>query len=83
MDTVYYHILDLDVIGKEEDFIPFVYDKDNGWVLDQSNVLMDRVMGYDTTETKDSPYKIGNSDMAKRVKEISEVEALKKISEMQ
>lgn len=83
MDTAYYHILDLDVIGKEEGFVPYVYDKVNGWIIDQSNLLMDRVMGYDITETKDSPYKIGNSDMTKRVKEISEEEALATISKMQ
>lgn len=83
MSAVYYHISDLNKVGKEEEFIPYIYDKEKGWCVDQSNILMDRIIGYDTTEPKDSSYRIGSLDMMDRIREISEEEALKKIAEMQ
>lgn len=79
MDAVYYYMPDLDMVGKEEGFIPYIYDKRNGWIIDQFNVLTDRIVGYDGSEPKDSPYKIGNSDMMDSIREISKTEALKMI----
>lgn len=78
----YYYISDLNKVGKEEEFIPYIYDKIRGWVVDQSNILMDRILGYDDTEPEDSTYRIGNLDRLDRIIEITEEEALRKIEEM-
>lgn len=79
MNVTYYHILDLDMVGKEEDYVPYLYKPEIGWVVDDGNVLMDRIMGYDVDEA-DTPYKIGNSDIMNLVKEISESEVKKIIA---
>lgn len=71
METIYYHILDLDIIGKEENFVPYLYDNKKGWIPDRKKILMDRVMGHDTSEAKKSPYAIGNTEMMDSVKRIS------------
>lgn len=80
MNVTYYHILDLDMVGKEENYVPYLYKPEIGWVVDDSNVLMDRIMGYDVDEADSSPYRIGNSDIMNLVKEISESEAKKIIA---
>nr|DAZ03603.1 MAG TPA: BssS protein family protein [Caudoviricetes sp.] len=82
METVYYHILDLDIVGKEEGFVPYLYDKEKGWQPDKDNVLMDRVTGYDTSESKDSSYGIGNTDIMSLALEITEDQARKLINEL-
>lgn len=82
MNTVYYRIKDLNMIGKEEDYVPYLYKPGKGWIVDRDNILMDRIMGYDETEPSGSHYKIGNSNMMDRVEQISEKEAEKIISEM-
>lgn len=81
--AAYYLINDLNTIGKEEDFIPYLYDKEKGWVVDNDNILSDRLMGYDETESPDSPYRIGNTDMLSRIDEITEEEANRLIADMQ
>lgn len=73
--TAYYLINDLNIVGKEEDFIPYIYDKDKGWVVDSDNILSDRLIGYDGDD-------IGCSDMLFRVDEITEEEANKLIAAM-
>ena len=78
----YYYISDLNKVGKEEEFIPYIYDKIRGWVVDQSNILMDRILGYEDTEPEDSTYRLGNLNMLDRITEITEEEALRKIEEM-
>lgn len=80
---IYYYISDLNKVGKEEEFISYIYDKIKGWTVDQSNILMDRLLGYDGTESEDSQYNMGSIDMLDRIIEITEEEALKKIAEMQ
>jgi len=76
--TNYYLINDLKLVGKIEDSVPYVY-VGGRWEADQDNLLRDRLMGFDITEQKDSPYRIGNSDMLMRINEISEKEALQLI----
>lgn len=73
--TAYYLIKDLNVIGKEENFIPYIYEKTSGWVVDNNNILSDRLMGYDGES-------IGGSDMLSRVSEITEEEVNKLIANM-
>jgi len=75
MDITYYHIKDLNLLGKLEDNVPYVYKPGEGWVIDCNFILMDRIIGYDEFEPADSPYKIGNMNMMIRVEEISENEA--------
>ena len=73
MGTVFYYINDLNIVAKEEEFIPYVYNKDVGWQVDNDNLLSDRLIGYDGDS-------IGSSDMLFRVSEITEEEAMKIIS---
>lgn len=75
MSVTYYRINDLDLLGKEEDFIPYLYKPEKGWTVDNDNILMDRIMGYDNSEPHNSPYGIGNLSMMERVEEITEEEA--------
>lgn len=64
----YYFIADLNKVGKVESFIPYIYDKVNGWVVDNNNILMDRIMGYNGES-------MGNSSELFKIDEISEEEA--------
>ena len=77
MSVTYYRINDLNLLGKEEDFIPYLYKPEKGWTVDNDNILMDRLMGYDKSEPDNSPYGIGNLSMMERVEEITEEEANK------
>lgn len=77
MSVTYYRINDLNLLGKEEDFIPYLYKPEKGWTVDNDNILMDRLMGYDKSESDNSPYGIGNLSMMERVEEITEEEANK------
>ena len=76
----YYEIIDLDMVGKLEGNLPYLYDPEQGWIVDKEFLLMDRLMGYDSSEPKDSPFKLGNLDMMDRVRKISREEAEKRIS---
>lgn len=82
MIVTYYHIKDLDLLGKEEDYVPYLYKPGKGWVVDNDNILMDRVMGFDDSEPGNSPYKIGNSGTMDLVKEISQKEVDKIIANL-
>lgn len=82
MSVTYYRIKDLNLLGKEEDYIPYLYKPGKGWVVDNDNVLMDRIMGYDDSEPANSPYKIGNSSTMDLVEEISEKSAEKFITNL-
>ncbi len=75
MSVTYYRIKDLNLIGKMQDNIPYIYITEQGWAADTNYILMDRLMGYDETEPKDSSYAIGNTSILELVEEISEDEA--------
>lgn len=62
----FYLMEDLNQVGKIEHAVPYIYD--DGWSIDNDNVLMDRIMGYYPGEG------IGNTDMLDRVKSITEQE---------
>lgn len=79
MSVTYYRIKDLNLIGKMQDNIPYIYLTEQGWAADTDNILMDRLMGYDETEPKGSPYAIGNTSIMELVEEISEDEAERSI----
>lgn len=76
----YFEIIDLNMIAKIEEHIPYIYDSQQGWIVDKEFILLDRIMGYDASEPKGSPYKFGNLDMLERVRKISREEAEKRIS---
>ena len=82
MSVTYYHIKDLNLLGKEEDYVPYLYGAGKGWTADNDNILMDRIMGYDDSEPNNSPYKIGNTSILDLVEEISETEAEKFIANL-
>jgi hypothetical protein len=82
MSVTYYRIKDLDLLGKEEEYVPYLYKPGKGWVVDNDNILMDRVMGYDDSEPANSPYKIGNSNTMELVEEISQKVAEKFIANL-
>lgn len=80
MDKVFYCIKDLNLVGKEEDFVPYIFHRDKGWCVDSDHLLTDRLMGYDAGEERESPYKMGNTDMLQQIVEISEEKATELIS---
>jgi len=82
MSVTYYRINDLNMLGKEEDYVPYLYKPGKGWVVDNDNILMDRVMGFDESEPSNSPYKIGNTSVLDLVEEISQKEAEKIIANL-
>ncbi len=69
MEVQYYRIKDVGCIGKMADDIPYVYAKGEGWKVDNENILMDRLMGYDGEV-------IGSTAEMDNIDEISEDEAL-------
>lgn len=71
----YYLINDLNIVGKIENYVPYIYDKKNGWIVDNDNILMDRVMGYDGES-------IGSVSELSKVDEITEEEVNKFISNL-
>ena len=64
----YYYIIDLKIIGKVENYVPYLYKNEIGWIVDSENILMDRIMGYDFDD-------IGDSDIQEKVQNITEEEA--------
>ena len=71
----YYKILDKNLIAKIDDFVPYLYVNWK-WTIDNNRILMDRLMGYDESESSKSSFKFGSSDMLERVEPISEEEAM-------
>lgn len=68
----YYFIVDLNKVAKMENYIPYIYDKNKGWVVDNNNILMDRIIGYDGES-------IGNSSELFKIESITEEQANKLI----
>lgn len=77
MDGVvyYFRITDLDKIGKMDDYVYYIFDKETGWQSDDEHILSDRLIGYDGDV-------IGSSDMLSSAEEITEEEANKLIAAM-
>lgn len=74
MDVQYYRIKDVGLIGKMSDDVPYIFSKDEGWKVDNGNILMDRLIGYDGES-------IGSSDEMECLEEINEAEVLKLITQ--
>ena len=62
-------------LGKKENHIPYIYEREKGWVIEPDHILSARIIGYDG-------YEIGCSDMLFRVHKITEEEIIKLINEM-
>jgi hypothetical protein len=77
----YYKIHDKNLVGKIEENVCYIYDKDKGWIVDENNVLMDRLMGFDESEPPGSPYGFGNTDMLCRIDQITKDEAMRLIAQ--
>ncbi len=71
----YYFLNDINQVGKVEDFVPYLYDPGKGWIVDNNNIVMDRVMGYDGES-------IGSSSVLFSIDEITEEEANEKIKQL-
>ncbi len=67
-ETTYYKIQDLNMLGKINNDIPYIY-KDKQWIVDNDDIIMDRIIGYEPNEG------IGNTDMLDRIAEITREEA--------
>lgn len=63
--TYYYCINDLDIVAKKEEYVPYLYQPDTVWIVDNKNIIDDRIIGYDGES-------IGSSDMLLRVDDITE-----------
>jgi len=74
----YYKIHDLDLVGKTVDGKPFIYIN-HEWTFDIR--LMDRIYGYDETES-DTPYAMFNSSIMETVSIIPEEKALEFIKKI-
>ena len=49
MKNPYYcYLNDIGIIAKKENSIPYIYIKGKGWIVDNDNVLEDRIMDYGT-----------------------------------
>ncbi|MCO7125107.1 hypothetical protein NIE88_04875 [Sporolactobacillus shoreicorticis] len=74
----FYYINDLKLLGKVDQFVPYLYQKGRGWVVDNQNLLMDRLMGYDSGEKS-----LGNTSTLTLIDEITEEQANQKIKELE
>ncbi len=55
--------------------------RDGKWTEDSSNVVMDHLMGFDSSEPEDSPYRIGNTSVLFEMDEITEDQAISLINQ--
>ncbi len=72
----YYYIRDLNCFARGAGFDNYIY-KNGKWEPDRDHLVSDRLVGYDTYEDDDSPYKIGNTEIMDEIVEITEDEFLR------
>ena len=72
-NTTYYLILNKQ-LGKEEDGKYYLYTN-GSWVPDTKSTILGRLMGFDPSESADSPYAIGNMDIMDTIEPITEQQA--------
>lgn len=68
-ETVYYLLFDC-LVGKKDNGRYYLF-RDGQWYPDNGYVIMDRLMGYDSSEPDDSPYAMGNGSVMGEIEEIS------------
>lgn len=52
-ETAYFKLSDLNIIAKLDDHVPYIFQKDKGWVVDNNNLLMDRIMNFEDSSVFD------------------------------
>lgn len=52
--------------------------KNNEWIKANNNEITDRLMGYDSSEPRDSPYAIGNTDILSTIKELTQEQVIER-----
>ena len=78
MATTIYYLIDKKILGKREGerlhmrSYLFIEGK---WEPDRKSVIMDHLMGYDSSEPEGSPYAFGSLDAMDGIEEISEKRA--------
>lgn len=75
-----YYLIEKCRLGKKENVAYYLFI-DAEWVWDEKNLIMDHLMGYDTSEPVDSPYAIGNTSIIDEIEEISFDKAMRVINE--
>ena len=79
-DIKYYLIRGRKLAKREDGYHCYLF-KDGEWFWDEKNVLNDRLIGYDSDEPDDSPYKIGNSCVMNEIEELTFEEAMRILNE--
>ena len=74
----YYYIRDLSLFAKGDGLSRNYILMNGEWVIDNDNIVSDRLMGYDPYEEDGSPYKTGNLAIMDQIEEISEEEFIKR-----
>ncbi len=47
MEKIHYcYLNDIDIVGKTEKHVPYIYQKCKGWIVDNENLIMDRYMDW-------------------------------------
>jgi len=61
----YYYIEKYGLLARCRDgsFENEIYDADRGWVKDEWAIISDYLMGYDSSEEPDSPYRFGGGSV--------------------
>ena len=68
--NVKFYLLYDHLLGKEEDGKYYLF-KDKKWIPDSESVIMDHLVGYDSSEPEDSPYVTGCTSIMDEIQEIS------------
>ena len=79
MKYTYYHIKSLDLFAKSSSITDNYIYMDGEWIKDDDFIVSDRLVGFDPSEPKDSPYRMGNTDIMSDLEEISEEEFKERI----
>ena len=80
-NSVVYYLIKNIIVGKRECNGERDYLFECGrWLTDAGSVISDHLVGFDTSEPEESPYRFGNTSVMMEMKEISEEEAMKLIN---
>lgn len=67
--TIYYSLVDLDTVAKQEDDMPYIYDKEtHDWEIDVTNLFADRLMGIEG-ENADNCHEITEEEAEELIRE--------------
>ncbi len=78
MKNTSYYLIEGYLLGKEEENeegTKYFLWQDGQWVPDEKSVIFGYFMGFDPTESEDSPYAVGNLSIMDEIEEITEEQA--------